>query len=79
MQTTERDGRVAFECEDIEAPITWSGLAVAVVARRCLRPAAPSYARADRVLQLVSAPAGVVAHVCTSAITERIRVSRQIG
>ena len=34
VQITERDGSVAFACEDIEAPISWSNLAVAVVARR---------------------------------------------
>jgi ribonucleotide reductase alpha subunit len=34
VQITERDGRVAFECDDIEAPISWSSLPVAVVARR---------------------------------------------
>jgi ribonucleoside-diphosphate reductase alpha chain len=34
VQITERDGSVAFECKDVEAPIGWSNLAVAVVARR---------------------------------------------
>jgi ribonucleoside-diphosphate reductase alpha chain len=34
VQITDRDGTVAFACEDVEAPISWSNLAVAVVARR---------------------------------------------
>lgn len=34
VQLTEPDGRVAFASGDVEAPISWSNLAVAVVARR---------------------------------------------
>jgi hypothetical protein len=34
VQITARDGSVAFACDDIEAPLSWSNLAVAVVARR---------------------------------------------
>lgn len=34
VQNSERDGSVAFARADLEAPISWSSLAVAVVARR---------------------------------------------
>jgi ribonucleoside-diphosphate reductase alpha chain len=34
VQITDRDGTVAFACDEVEAPISWSNLAVAVVARR---------------------------------------------
>ena len=34
VRITEPDGTVAFACEDVEAPLSWSNLAVAVVARR---------------------------------------------
>ncbi len=34
VQITEPDGQVAFTAADVEAPTTWSDLAVAVVARR---------------------------------------------
>jgi hypothetical protein len=34
VQITDRDGTVAFACAEVEAPIDWSNLAVAVVARR---------------------------------------------
>jgi len=34
VQITEPDGSVAFACNNVEAPIGWSNLAVAVVARR---------------------------------------------
>jgi hypothetical protein len=34
VQVTDRDGTVAFACAEVEAPIGWSNLAVAVVARR---------------------------------------------
>jgi ribonucleoside-diphosphate reductase alpha chain len=34
VQLSERDGRVAFASGEIEAPVDWSNLAVAVVARR---------------------------------------------
>jgi hypothetical protein len=34
VQITDSDGTVAFACEDVEAPISWSNLAVAIVARR---------------------------------------------
>ena len=34
VKITEQDGTVVFACDDVEAPLTWSNLAVAVVARR---------------------------------------------
>ena len=34
VQIHERDGSVAFACDDVEAPAPWSNLAVAIVARR---------------------------------------------
>ena len=52
VQITERDGSVAFAYEDIEAPISWSNLAVAVVARRYFARA-PSAAPERSVRTLV--------------------------
>jgi ribonucleoside-diphosphate reductase alpha chain len=34
VRITDRDGSVAFRCDHVEAPVSWSNLAVAVVARR---------------------------------------------
>ena len=34
VKITEQDGRAVFAADDVEAPIGWSNLAVAVVARR---------------------------------------------
>ena len=44
MQITAGDGSVAFACGDVEAPLGWSNLAVAMVARRyfATEPGGPS-------------------------------------
>jgi ribonucleoside-diphosphate reductase alpha chain len=60
VQIKERDGSVAFACEDVEAPISWSNLAVAVVARRYFA-GAPGAAPERSVRTLAERVVGAIA------------------
>ena len=60
MRITERDGRVAFSADDVEAPLSWSSLAVAVVARRYFATE-PSGRREQSVRGLVERVVGAIA------------------
>ena len=79
VQITERDGRMAFECEDIEAPITWSSLAVAVVARRYFarepggRTERSVRALVERVIGAIASWALSAGHITCAAEREALR------
>jgi len=60
VRITERDGRVAFTADDIEAPLSWSSLAVAVVARRYFATG-PDGRREHSVRALVERVVGAIA------------------
>ena len=60
VRITERDGRVAFSADDIEAPLSWSSLAVAVVARRYFATE-PGGRREHSVRGLVDRVVGAIA------------------
>jgi ribonucleoside-diphosphate reductase alpha chain len=61
VKIAEPDGTVAFACDDVEAPVGWSNLAVAVVARRylpdtaCAAPERSVRALVERVIGAVAA------------------------
>ena len=60
VRITERDGRVAFTADDVEAPLSWSRLAVAVVARRYFATE-PDGPREHSVRELVDRVVGAIA------------------
>jgi ribonucleoside-diphosphate reductase alpha chain len=57
---TEPNGRVAFSCEDVEAPLSWSSVAIAVVARRYFARA-PGAAPERSVRALIERVVGAIA------------------
>jgi ribonucleoside-diphosphate reductase alpha chain len=73
VQITDRDGCVAFACEDVEAPISWSNLAVAVVARRYfarepgLAPERSVRALTERVVEAIAGWAQDAGHAVDAA------------
>ena len=48
VKITRADGRVAFAMDDVEAPVGWSNLAVAVVAPAIAGRSKPGLRRSDR-------------------------------
>ena len=60
VSITERDGCVAFTADDIEAPLSWSRLAVAVVARRYMATK-PGGVREHSIRALVQRVVGAIA------------------
>ena len=79
VQLTEPDGRVAFATGDVEAPTSWSNLAVAVVARRYFArapDAAPERSvrtLVERVVEAISSWAQDAGHVPGAAERQVLR------
>ena len=79
VQLTEPDGRVAFATGDVEAPTSWSNLAVAVVARRYFArapDAAPERSvrtLVERMVEAISSWAQDTGHVPGAAERQALR------
>lgn len=81
LQITEPDGTVAFACENVEAPNSWSNLAVAVVARRYFAdgPAPERSVRTlvERVVDAIAGWAQEAGHVTGDAEREALLTPRR--